>query len=89
MREGARARHHDDDLKAICLCPLSGAVMTDPYVLNQTGVSYQREAIERHLAAHDTDPQTGAPLAVRGITPNRIFQRFVCSNAHLLLLPSQ
>ena len=72
----------DATLRAICLCPLSGQLMTDPYVLNQTGVSYQKEAIERHLAAHGTDPATGAPLVRPGITPNRIFQRFVL--AHLL-----
>lgn len=73
-------------LKAICLCPLSGAIMTEPYILNQTGVSYQKEAIERHLATQETDPQTGAALVVHGITPNCSFQRFVRSNmVHLLL----
>ena len=73
-------------LKAICVCPLSGAIMTEPYILNQTGVSYQKEAIERHLATQETDPQTGAALVVHGITPNCSFQRFVRSNmVHLLL----
>ena len=71
-------------LKALCLCPLSGCLMTDPYVLNQTGVSYQKEAITHHVSVHGTDPATGAALFFHGTTPNRIFQRFVLANAHLL-----
>ena len=74
----------DEDMKSFCRCPLSGQVMTDPYLLNQTGVSYQKDAIASHIATHGTDPATGAPLRVMGITRNATFQRFVLSNLHLL-----
>ena len=75
---------YDEDVKSFCRCPLSGQVMTDPYLLHQTGVSYQKDAIASHIATHGTDPATGAPLRVTGITPNTTFQRFVLSNLHLL-----
>jgi hypothetical protein len=38
------------------VCGLSGEVMTDPVILKATGVSYQREALQRRL---EEDPAFG------------------------------
>lgn len=54
-----------------CLtCPLSGELMDDPYILCETGVSYQFQHIEAHVRMHGTNPATGRPLEDTRIVPN-------------------
>ncbi|OEL36432.1 E3 ubiquitin-protein ligase PUB23 [Dichanthelium oligosanthes] len=53
--------------------------MQDP-VTAPTGISYDRRAIERWLAAgHATCPVTGQPLALADLTPNHTLRRLIQS----------
>ena len=45
-----------------CRCPITMLPMTDPLTAAD-GFSYERWAIERWLALHDTSPQTNQRLA--------------------------
>ena len=54
------------------LCPITRVMFRDPVVLLESGHTYEREAIERHLREHGTDPLTrdrirGAPVTNRGM----------------------
>lgn len=70
-------RHH-------LLCPISLQPMRDP-VTSPAGISYDRRAIERWLAAgHATCPVTGQPLALADLTPNHTLRRLIQSYYHLL-----
>lgn len=44
-------------------CPLTLDVMNDPVMLNRTGQTYERAAIEGWLSNHDTCPSSGVQLA--------------------------
>jgi hypothetical protein len=60
-------------------CPISLQPMQDP-VTAPTGISYDRRAIERWLAAgHATCPVTGQPLALADLTPNHTLRRLIQS----------
>jgi hypothetical protein len=50
-------------------CPITQELMADP-VFAADGQSYERAAIERWLAEHNTSPATGAALGNRNVTPN-------------------
>lgn len=52
------------------LCPITCVVMTDP-VQVVGGDTFEREAIARWLASHDTSPMTNEQLASKALTPNR------------------
>ncbi|XP_062204383.1 E3 ubiquitin-protein ligase PUB23-like [Phragmites australis] len=61
------------------LCPISLQPMQDP-VTAPTGITYDRCAIERWLAAgHDTCPVTGQPLSLANLTPNHTLRRLIQS----------
>ncbi|XP_062202649.1 E3 ubiquitin-protein ligase PUB23-like [Phragmites australis] len=61
------------------LCPISLQLMQDP-VTAPTGITYDRRAIERWLAAgHATCPVTGQPLALADLTPNHTLRRLIQS----------
>ncbi|KAG2623120.1 E3 ubiquitin-protein ligase PUB23-like [Panicum virgatum] len=65
-------RHH-------LMCPISLQPMQDP-VTAPTGITYDRRAIERWLAAgHATCPVTGQPLALADLTPNHTLRRLIQS----------
>ena len=52
-------------------CPLLLDVMSDPVFVQRTGQTYERIAIERWLATHDTCPSTGVQLfGSRELIPN-------------------
>ena len=52
-------------------CPLLLDVMSDPVIIQRTGQTYERTAIERWLATHDTCPSTGVQLlGSRDLIPN-------------------
>ncbi|CAN6349046.1 unnamed protein product [Urochloa humidicola] len=65
-------RHH-------LMCPISLQPMQGP-VTAPTGITYDRRAIERWLAAgHATCPVTGQPLALADLTPNHTLRRLIHS----------
>ncbi|RLM98920.1 E3 ubiquitin-protein ligase PUB23-like [Panicum miliaceum] len=69
---GGSMRHH-------LMCPISLQPMQDP-VTAPTGITYDRRAIERWLAAgHATCPVTGQPLALADLTPNHTLRRLIQS----------
>jgi hypothetical protein len=72
MEDMGGMRHH-------LLCPISLQPMQDP-VTAPTGITYDRRAIERWLAAgHATCPVTGQPLALADLTPNHTLRRLIQS----------
>jgi hypothetical protein len=58
------------------VCPITNEIMKDP-VFTEDGQTYERAAIERWLATHDTAPLTGEKLAGRNLTPN-VMARGMC-----------
>ncbi|CAL4896803.1 unnamed protein product [Urochloa decumbens] len=72
MEDMGSMRHH-------LMCPISLQPMQDP-VTAPTGITYDRRAIERWLAAgHATCPVTGQPLALADLTPNHTLRRLIQS----------
>ncbi|XP_066353929.1 E3 ubiquitin-protein ligase PUB23-like [Miscanthus floridulus] len=72
MEDLSGMRHH-------LMCPISLQPMQDP-VTAPTGITYDRRAIERWLAAgHATCPVTGQPLALADLTPNHTLRRLIQS----------
>ncbi|RLN29180.1 E3 ubiquitin-protein ligase PUB23-like [Panicum miliaceum] len=72
MEDMGGMRHH-------LMCPISLQPMQDP-VTAPTGITYDRRAIERWLAAgHATCPVTGQPLALADLTPNHTLRRLIQS----------
>uniref|UniRef100_A0A0E0MJX1 U-box domain-containing protein n=1 Tax=Oryza punctata TaxID=4537 RepID=A0A0E0MJX1_ORYPU len=61
------------------MCPISLQPMHDP-VTSPTGISYDRRAIHRWLAAgHASCPVTGQPLSLSDLTPNLTLRRLIHS----------
>ena len=73
--EGA-ATSHDEEPPPDLVCPITNEIMKDP-VVTEDGLTYERAAIERWLATHDTAPLTGQKLASRKLTPN-VMARGMC-----------
>ncbi|KAJ1264847.1 hypothetical protein BS78_08G033200 [Paspalum vaginatum] len=72
MEDLSGMRHH-------LTCPISLQPMQDP-VTAPTGITYDRRAIERWLAAgHATCPVTGQPLSLADLTPNHTLRRLIQS----------
>lgn len=51
------------------LCPITGAIMTDPHTCAD-GHSYEKEAITTWLRGHSTSPKTLLALLHKHVTPN-------------------
>ena len=58
-------------------CPLTYELMIDPVMVVETGMTYERKAIEEWLAKHDTDPMTGTKLEHKMLAPN-VLVRGMC-----------
>lgn len=58
------------------LCPISREIMTDP-VVTADGQSYEKAAIERWLAGHNTSPATGASLPNKELIPNITLKKLI------------
>lgn len=67
-----------DRFQELVTCPLTREVMTDPVVLVETGITYERSAITQWLSHEDTCPMTKQLLASRQLIPNTLAR-------HLLL----
>uniref|UniRef100_A0A0E0F9P0 U-box domain-containing protein n=1 Tax=Oryza meridionalis TaxID=40149 RepID=A0A0E0F9P0_9ORYZ len=64
------------------MCPISLQPMQDP-VTSPAGISYDRRAIRRWLAAgHSSCPVTGHPLSLSDLTPNLTLRRLIHSWHH-------
>ena len=59
------------------MCPLTHAVFVDPVLCTGDGQTYERSAITEWLAASDTSPVTGHPLASRDLLPNHALRSII------------
>lgn len=59
------------------LCPITAEVMRDPVLLVESGNTYERAAIERWLAEHDSDPLTNARLRSKALAPNNALRSMI------------
>lgn len=66
------------ELAGNCMCPIEHSLMHDP-VFAADGHTYERRAIERWLAFHNTSPLTGQTLKHRSVTPNFLANAMACS----------
>ena len=51
-------------------CSISKNIMRDPTILNENGISYEKDVILRWIEEHGTNPETGTPLTNRTTSPN-------------------
>merc|ERR1712054_114449 len=58
-----------DQVPSQLVCPITSEVFRDPVVC-QDGHTYERVAIERWLASHDTSPMTNGILPSKVLVPN-------------------
>ncbi|KAF7121260.1 hypothetical protein RHSIM_Rhsim13G0196700 [Rhododendron simsii] len=70
----------ETDVPAHFLCPISIQLMRDPVTVS-TGITYDRESIERWLFSckHDTCPVTKQVLTSIDLTPNHTLRRLIQS----------
>ena len=52
------------------ICPITTELMTDPVMVVESGMTYERKDIERWLEEHNTDPNTGVTLEDKRLAPN-------------------
>ncbi len=57
-------------------CPITMDWFLDP-VVTKYGDSYERDAIERHVRDHGTDPLSRRPLSLEDLFPNRAMREAV------------
>ena len=72
-----------DNLKSVCICPISHDIMKDP-VVAADGHTYERSQIVLWLARCGeaaTSPMTGAPLADRRLQVNQAVKTMIASLA--------
>lgn len=67
------------------VCAITQAWMRDPVVVVETGMSYEREAIEMWLFANDTDPRTRAALTDKRLVPNIDMRRSIDEKREVVL----
>ncbi|GFR45485.1 hypothetical protein Agub_g6829, partial [Astrephomene gubernaculifera] len=75
-RAGSRAVLTEEAVPDCFLCPLTCEVFRDP-VVAADGVTYEREAIERHLRHVATSPLTKQRLASKVVYPNSALKRAI------------
>ena len=59
------------------LCPITRDVMRDPWMIVETGHSYERCAIIHWLVTNPTDPMTNQPLRCKGIMSNHALRNAI------------
>ena len=67
--EAADAAAAEDQVPISFYCPITQEIMADP-VFTSDGQTYERAAIEKWLANHNTSPLTGNQLSMNTLTPN-------------------
>lgn len=76
----------DQDVPQHFMCPITLVVMKDPVIDNE-GVSYEREAITQWLSqGNTTSPATGKTLTISDLRPNRALREAI--ETHLGLEPT-
>ena len=70
------------------LCPISGEIMKDPYILTESGHSYEKEEILKWIH-HGSfkDPLTGSSLPSMRIVPNHSLRKLIQSSPRTLPSP--
>lgn len=76
-----------DDFSALCVCPISHELMTDP-VICCDGHSYERASIEKWFEDHDSSPLTNAELENKDLIPNHVLRAMCERQATLHSSPS-
>lgn len=66
----------DSTFSDAMICPITMEVMTDPVIDNE-GVSYERQAITDWLSKNDTSPVTRQPLTVEQLKPNHALRNII------------
>jgi hypothetical protein len=61
---------HPIDVPSSFLCPITHDIMRDPYIVAETGHSYDRTSIVNWLVSNMTDPKTNQVLNSKTLLPN-------------------
>lgn len=56
------------------VCPLGGKIMTEPVILIDSGITYEKDNICNYMKDHDRDPLTGGHLATKTYLANVTLQ---------------
>ena len=70
MREVREIKEEFENIQLNLECPITHEIMKDPVILIETGISYDRKAIEAWLEKHDTDPITRKQLNDKTLVTN-------------------
>jgi uncharacterized protein YegL len=65
--------NQDNNTSILPSCPITGQHMKDP-VTTPDGNTYEKEAIEKWLENHNTEPQTRSILRINQLIPNRVLK---------------
>lgn len=60
-------------------CPITRQIMTDPVILVESGHTYEREAILKHLQRRKTDPLTNQIIVSTMLAPNHMAKKLISS----------
>lgn len=68
--------NNDIELLQLLICPISGDVMKNPVIIPETGMSFDKESIDRWFLTHQpiTCPITSKKLISKILIPNRIMK---------------
>ncbi|XP_057744107.1 E3 ubiquitin-protein ligase PUB22-like [Arachis stenosperma] len=67
---------HGIDVPPFFVCPISLEIMKDPVIVS-TGITYDRESIEKWLLKNKTCPVTKQTLEILDLTPNHTLRRLI------------
>ncbi|MED6108785.1 hypothetical protein PIB30_027476 [Stylosanthes scabra] len=67
---------HEIDVPPFFVCPISLEIMKDPVIVS-TGITYDRESIEKWLLKNKTCPVTKQALEILDLTPNHTLRRLI------------
>ena len=66
----------EEQQDAVC-CPIGMTLMEDPVMLVETGHTYERQNIEKHLARSDRAPMSGVQLKSKELVPNHAIRQMI------------
>ena len=58
-------------------CPITKEILVEPYIMVDTGITYERSAIKKWLQDHNTCPLTNIQLKSRKIIKNKILETLI------------
>eukprot|EP01083_Nonionella_stella_P006345 18419_1 len=59
------------------LCPITYELMEDPVIVNVSGWTYERTAIQNWINTHGNDPNTRQQAAISDLIPNRTLRDLI------------